>query len=76
MNGRTSDFDEALRALREAVAELIPSGRVYLLGTNERGPVIGSLITGVGIGVGDGLVELIRVHQGGHPTILGRLASL
>jgi hypothetical protein len=47
---------------------------VYWLGQNERGPLVGSIITGVGIGVGDGCVELIKVHAAGHPTILGRFA--
>lgn len=75
LNGHATDFNEASRALREAVAELIPAGRVYLIGHTQRGPVIGSLITGVGIGIGDGHVELMHTRAGGQPTTLGRFAS-
>jgi hypothetical protein len=35
-----------VRALCEAVAELIPNGRVYILAP---GPIVGSLISGVGL---------------------------
>ena len=56
------DWEEALRALREATEELIPNGRIFLLGPRMQRnalsaitppdvltPLVGSLISGVGI---------------------------
>jgi hypothetical protein len=34
------DFDEALKALQEAAEELIPAGRVYVLGASDLGPIV------------------------------------
>jgi len=38
-----------VRALREAVEESIYGGRVFVLGTTSVGPIVDSLISGVGI---------------------------
>ena len=53
------DFGAALDNLERAVSELIPAGRIWLLAP---APVVGSLITGVGLQpAGDGvLVVLVR----------------
>ncbi|MEO8706045.1 MAG: hypothetical protein ABI867_38805 [Kofleriaceae bacterium] len=60
-------FDEAVRALADAVAEVIPAGRVYVLG----GGAIGSLISGIGIVDGVHGVQLVDVRN---RVILGRFA--
>ena len=66
-------YDDALRALREATAETIPAGRTYLIGKTEQGPIIGSLISGVGIVERDGRVEIVCLNPAGTTTRLGRL---
>jgi len=43
------DFREALRALREAVEESIPAGRLYVLSRSNEPLVVGSILSGVGI---------------------------
>src|SRR5262245_28344571 len=55
------DFEEALRALREAVEESIPNGRTFLIGTGATGPIVGSIISGVGIAANAGGVIVVRV---------------
>lgn len=65
------DFDEAMRALRESVEEVIPDGRVFLLGHTEHGPIIGSIISGVGIVDHPVGVQLVRAKRGEVPTTLG-----
>src|SRR5690348_15793076 len=49
LGGGHGDFGDAVRALREATEELIPHGRVYFLGAAANGPMIGSIVSGVGI---------------------------
>jgi hypothetical protein len=75
LGGAAPDFGEALRAVREAVDELIPAGRVYLLGAADRGPIVGSIISGVGITRGAGAVLLVRVDRAGRWTALGSLPA-
>ncbi|WP_437660934.1 hypothetical protein [Sorangium sp. So ce1182] len=74
LGGVAAGFDEALRALREAVEESIPAGRIYLLGTSELSPVVGSLVSGVGIAAATEGVVLVRLHRDGQRTTLGRLS--
>ena len=71
--GGVTDFSEALRALREAVEERIPAGRVYLLGSEEGSPVVGSIISGVGIFERAEGVLVTRISASGRREILGRL---
>jgi hypothetical protein len=73
LGGAGLGFDDALRALREATEELIPDGRVYFLGAagaagsagTASGPIVGSLISGVGIVESATGIELVRVERGG-----------
>ncbi|MDI1451184.1 hypothetical protein [Polyangium sp. 6x1] len=74
LEGATVDFDEALRALRASVEELIPGGRVYLLGGTAMGPIVGSAISGVGIVPAETGVLVVRVAPQGGFTTLGRLS--
>jgi hypothetical protein len=67
------DFGDALRALREATEELIPAGRTYVLGHDASGPVVGSIISGVGIVPGVDAVLLVHVDRNGRRTSLGSL---
>lgn len=67
------DFDDAARALHESVMELIPAGRIYLLGATDRGPIVGSIISGVGITPGVHGIGLVRVHPDGQTISLGSL---
>jgi hypothetical protein len=70
--GARVDFALAVRALREAVEETIDDGRVFLLGSAGGEPILGSLISGVGIVDGARGVELVRVA--GAPIALERFA--
>ncbi|HWO17118.1 MAG TPA: hypothetical protein VNO30_00020 [Kofleriaceae bacterium] len=71
LRGARVDFGEAVRALREAVEESIPAGRVFMLGIAEAGPIVGSLISGVGIVDGATGVQLVRARSDGRHTPLG-----
>lgn len=71
LGGTSVDFDEALRGLKEAVRELIPAGRTFLLGTTEFGPIVGSIVSGVGIVASPEGVLLVRVERDGRRTTLG-----
>jgi hypothetical protein len=62
-----------MRALREAVEETIPAGRVFLLGTTEAGPILGSIVSGVGLVDDPHGVQIVRVDQQGSLVHLGRL---
>lgn len=66
-------FAEALRALRESVEEQIPHGRVFLLGVTVDGPIVGSIVSGVGIVDTPLGVQLARVRRGEAPQTLGML---
>lgn len=74
LDGHALDFEAALAALHEAVVALIPAGRVYLLGSGPRGPIVGSLITGIGLTPAAEGVSLVRV-QGGRVCVLGRFGA-
>ena len=74
LRGARADFADAARALREAVEELIPGGRVFVLGATARGPIIGSLVSGVGIAAGGRGVTLVRARHGEPLAILGSFA--
>jgi hypothetical protein len=60
----SSPFADHVRALREAVEETIPAGRVFCLGHTEHGPIAGSLISGVGIADSPFGVRIVRVRDG------------
>jgi hypothetical protein len=66
-----TDFASAVRALHDAVLAVIPAGRIYVLGD---GPIIGSLISGVGIVEREHGIELVRVARDGRVHSLGRFA--
>jgi hypothetical protein len=72
LGGTQVDFHEAMRALREAVEEIIPAGRVFLLGQTDAGPVVGSIISGVGIADSVDGVRLVRIGRNGALSNLGR----
>jgi hypothetical protein len=73
LRGAQGDFPAALRALQEAVERLIPAGRTYCLGDYTFGPIIGSIISGVGLAQdADGIV-VVRARRGAPIALLGRL---
>jgi hypothetical protein len=74
LDGAHVDFQEALRVLRASVEELIPAGRVYLLGATANGPIVGSLVSGVGIVPAEAGALVVRVAREGRITTLGRLS--
>jgi hypothetical protein len=74
LGGSTVDFPQAVRALQEAVEERIPAGRTYYLPSDMGGPIIGSIISGVGIAAGADSVLVVRIAPDGGRTILGNLA--
>jgi hypothetical protein len=65
LRGARFDFAEALRALREAVEESIPDGRVFWLGRTAEGPIVGSIISGVGLVDGAGGIQIVRAFGDG-----------
>lgn len=74
LRGASVDFGETVRALREAVEECIPGGRVFFLGTSSSGPIIGSIISGVGIVDSPAGVQIVRVKPGQRPVQLDRFS--
>lgn len=62
--GESRDFGEALRALREATERSIPAGRVYVLGERSGAPIVGSIVSGIGIAPAARGIELVRVASG------------
>lgn len=87
LQGARVDFAEAVRALREAVEESIPAGRIFVLGQSDQaprsgpardpadepvvGPIVGSLLSGVGITESRDGVRLLRVARDGLRIDLG-----
>lgn len=50
---------------------ILPSGRIFFLGSDANGPIIGSLVSGVGIvEVVDG-IQLVRVRADDDRVALG-----
>ena len=74
VHGVQMDFGEAMRALREAAEELIPGGRVFLLGSTDSGPIVGSLLSGVGIVECEQGIQLVHVRRNGDRTPMGWFA--
>ncbi len=64
-------FADALRALREAVEEQILGGRVFLLGNTAHGPIVGSIVSGLGIVDSPTGAQLVRARGDEVPTVLG-----
>lgn len=71
--GAVCRFEEVVCALDEATAEVIPAGRVFFLGGGDRGPILGSLITGVGIMQRAEGVRVVRAG-GGAIVVIGGLS--
>lgn len=71
IDARRVDFSEAIRALREAAEELIPDGRVFLLGVTEVGPIVGSIVSGVGIVECASGIQLVRAQDSGEFSSIG-----
>lgn len=65
------NFGEAMRALQEAAEEAIPSGRIFFLGSDDNSPIVGSLLSGVGIVETERGIRLVRVHPNGDHARLG-----
>jgi hypothetical protein len=74
LRGSHAPFGEAARALLEATEELIPAGRLYVLGATARAPVVGSIISGVGIAAIDDCVVLVRVVENAQLIQIGKLS--
>jgi hypothetical protein len=60
-----------MHALQKAAEEVIPSGRIFFLGTDDNRPIIGSLPSGVGIVEAEHGIKLVRVRSDATPTSLG-----
>jgi len=58
-------FDSAVGALKRSVEAEIPDGHVFVLGTGAHAPVLGSLITRIGITRrADGRVVVVHFDRG------------
>jgi hypothetical protein len=73
---RSDHYPTAVRALREAVEESIPGGRIFHLGEGPRGPILGSLISGVGIMLDAEGVRVVRRRKDGQVDLLDLLSPL
>jgi hypothetical protein len=73
LRGERTSFAETLEALQEAVMRLIPAGRTYFLGRYGGSPIVGSLVSGVGLAQGPGGVVVVRVRPCATVGVLGRL---
>lgn len=71
VGGARVDFGDAMHALREAAEELIPDGRVFLLGVSDAAPIVGSIVSGVGIVERASGIQLVRVQGSGDIAPLG-----
>lgn len=60
-----STFRDALAALKAAVEESIPNGRIFILGHD--GPIVGSHVSGIGLTAD---LDIVRVRGG--VTRIGR----
>ncbi len=70
LHGARVDFGEAMRALREAAEELIPGGRVFLLGVTDAGPIVGSILSGIGIVSTEAGIKLVHAKPSGTVTTM------
>jgi hypothetical protein len=68
LGAREATFAEVARSLAAAVAEVIPAGRIFLLGDRGGAPIVGSIISGVGIVDGADGVEIYQVGAGAPPV--------
>ncbi len=75
LRGTVPDWGDAVRALHEAVEELIPAGRVYFLGRSGRDAVVGSLVSGIGIVPGIDAIQLVVRSRTGSFDSLGRFGA-
>jgi hypothetical protein len=71
VRGTRANFSDAMRAIQEAAEEVIPSGRIFFLGSDDNGPIVGSLLSGVGIVEAEHGIKLVRVRLDAAPTPLG-----
>ena len=71
LDGTRVDFSEAMRALRGATEELILDGRVFHLGVAEGAPIVGSIVSGVGIVERSSGIQVVRVQGGGIVSPIG-----
>lgn len=71
VRGARVEFGEAMRALREAAEELIPDGRVFLLGVVDGEPIVGSIVSGVGIVERASGIQVVRAQGRGEASPVG-----
>jgi hypothetical protein len=64
--GPRPSFSDAVGALSAAVTQIIPAGRVFVIGTTLDGPIVGSAISGIGIAPRAHDVAIVRVGADGH----------
>jgi hypothetical protein len=69
----SGNFMQNLNAFSDAMAEVIPGGKVYPLGNIGGSPIYGSAISRVGIAEVNGATMVVKAPLGGTPRILGAL---
>lgn len=69
--GPRPSFPDAVGALSAAVTQIIPAGRVFVIGTAPDGPIVGSAISCIGIAAHANDVTIVRVGADGHVLHLG-----
>ncbi len=71
VRGTRVSFSDAMLALQEAAEEVIPSGRIFYLGSDDTRPIVGSLLSGVGIVEAEHGIKLVRIRPDAAPVPLG-----
>jgi len=59
--GPSPRFEHVVSALERAVVRTIPAGRVFVIGQNAYGPIVGSAISGIGVAARPGGIDVVRV---------------
>jgi len=72
--GRGQSFGDAVAALHAATVANIIAGRTFFLGQIERAPIVGSLISGIGLVELDAGIVVVRCTTRGAPLQLGGFA--
>jgi hypothetical protein len=67
-----ASFGDVTRALIESTEQFIAGGKIFHLGVGTFGPILGSIVSGVGIAQEEDGVVLVRVGTDGRVVVFDR----